>query len=67
MRARNPNEPPLVPVCFRLPPHLLKRLDRYVVMLSQGGSGLRYTRTDALKLLVGEALTQKGLPEKTRS
>jgi hypothetical protein len=67
MRARNPNEPPLVPVCFRLPPHLLKRLDKYVEILSRSGAGLRYTRTDALKLLVGEALTQKGLPERSHS
>ena len=64
MRARYGHEPPLVPVAFRLPGHLLARLDEYAKRLSRDGSGLRYTRTDALKLLLGKGLTEAGLPEK---
>ena len=67
MRARYATDPPLVQVSFRLPQSLLDRIDEHARRLSTAGSGLRYTRTDALKLLVGKGLTDAGLPEKYRA
>lgn len=44
---------------FRLPPDLMKRLDRYAERLRTEQPGLRVTRADALRLLLNEALDGK--------
>lgn len=44
---------------FRLPDELVKRLDRYAARLSEERPGLHFTRADALRLLLIEALDRE--------
>ena len=56
--TKKKNDPmPVVP--FRLPAELVRRLDRYAERLRKEQPGLRATRTDAVRVLLTEALDRK--------
>lgn len=53
------------PTQFRLPLGFLRDLDRYVARRSKE-TGIKWTRTDALKVLVKYALEQQDLDDSHR-
>lgn len=46
----------MVVMPFRLPPAMVKRLDQHAERIRKAQPGLRATRSDALRMLVNEAL-----------
>jgi predicted transcriptional regulator len=47
---------PMAVTPIRLPPALLRRLDHYAVRLRREHPGARFTRSDAIRLLLERAL-----------
>lgn len=52
-----PSEP-TTQVAFRLPDRLLARIDRHAKRLAKGQRGVQFTRTDAIRDLLGRALDE---------
>lgn len=51
--------PPMKVVPFRLPAALVRRLDWHAARLTAAHPGMTYTRADALRLLLTEALDRE--------
>ena len=51
-------------VGFRFPESLIMRLDAYAKKMEGEMPGLRFTRADAVRVLLEKGLTEAGVPEK---
>ena len=48
------------PVAVRLPEELVARLDAFIAKVNEGRRGTKYTRSDAIRDLLGPALAAEG-------
>jgi hypothetical protein len=60
-----PSEP-TTQVAFRLPDRLLSRIDRHAKRLAKEQRGVQFTRTDAIRDLLGRDLLGRALDEVER-
>ena len=58
MNVKSLPESDLVQVSFRLPKSMVAELDERAVKMAADGDGVRYTRTDVLRILTVRALAE---------